>query len=197
MSDGEEKRRPNANYRLSNENVDPEEITYHYNREARLVKAPRSVQKLYNDPPRRTGFLRSLFGNKPSAMTFFSIIMCCILLFIASYATGDKTSEIEGNRLFIHAEKYEGVVIVTVLKKRGTTLMSRIRSSYTGTVDITVMPTGGEEPNQATEELFRHKITFTRERQEQYRFVLPFDSDELTFVFQAGQKILGKIVKPE
>jgi hypothetical protein len=197
MSDNEEKRRPNANYKLSKENIEPEELIFYYNRETRLAKAPHAVQDLYNEPPRkRGGLFRSLFGNKASLMTFFSIIMCCALLIIASYVSGDKTTTIEGNQLFAQAERYEGVVIVTLQKKRDNNLISRLRRPYTGPVDITVMPTqtGSGDQNEA-QEVFRHQVTFTREQREQYRFTLPFDSDELTFVFQAGQKILGNVVK--
>jgi hypothetical protein len=113
--------------------------------------------------------------------------------------TGDKTSVIDGNQLSIQAERYDGAVIVTLLKKRETSLMSRLRSQYTGVVDITVMPTksNGGEQNMEPQAIFRHQVTFTRERRELYRFTLPFDSSELTFVFQAGQKILGMVVKNE
>jgi hypothetical protein len=200
MSDNEEKRRPNANYNLSNENVEPEELTFYYNRETRLSKAPSSVQDLYKDQAhKRFRFPRSLFGNKAGAMTFFSIIMCCILLIIAAYVSGDRTSTIEGNHLSIQAERLDGVVIVTLQKRRETTMMSRLRAKYTGIVDITVMPvkTDDGKNNQEPDTLFRHQVTFTREQREQFRFTLPFDSEELTFVFQAGQKVIGKVLKVE
>ena len=75
MSDSGEKRRPNANYRLSKENANTDEITYYYNREARLAKAPQSVRDLYNeDPPKRAGLFRSLVNTKSKKFTFISIV---------------------------------------------------------------------------------------------------------------------------
>jgi hypothetical protein len=60
MSDGNEKRRPNANYKLSPDTVRPEDIVYHYNRERRLEKAPQIVQDLYKEQP-RSRFFGGLF----------------------------------------------------------------------------------------------------------------------------------------
>ena len=88
MSDdtGNEKKRPNAKYKLSNEKINPAmEIVYHYSRESRLAKAPQAVRDLYKEPPRRRfGFLQTLISTRPNAILFGTIVIFCILILIFS-----------------------------------------------------------------------------------------------------------------
>jgi hypothetical protein len=199
MSDNEEKKRPNAKYKLSKENIRPEELTYFYDRDKRLANAPRAVKDLYKEqPPQRRGFLRLFVRNKPRSMTFISIIMCCVLMIIAANVAGNARN-LGGNRLSFEAIKYEGLIIVTLKKKAVKNLLVRNNQPYTGTVDITALPVRkpADGQKQQADELFNHRLSFTNERQEQFRFVLPFDSDELVLVLQSDKQTLSMTVKPE
>ncbi|MCL2191639.1 MAG: hypothetical protein FWB79_06605, partial [Treponema sp.] len=73
-----DKKRPNANYRLSKTGgAYSSEITYHYDRDRRLEKAPKSVQDLYyrEDPPRRSGLFRNVPGGKIQLFTMVVILL--------------------------------------------------------------------------------------------------------------------------
>jgi hypothetical protein len=65
--DNKEKKRPNAKYKLSNENPQTVEIVHYYNREHRLAKASQAVRDLYEEQPRRRfGFLHTLTSSRPT-----------------------------------------------------------------------------------------------------------------------------------
>ena len=207
MSDNEEKRRPNANYKLSNENVNKEDqITFYYDRERRLAKAPQSVRDLYNAPTTTTGrfnLLRPLVRTKHLRMTFFSIIIICVLvaaLSLLGFTGTDYT--LDGNYLSIQAIKYEGAIIIAVdksVKKSGLAArLSRSNTAYTGAVDIAVQPAvKADSGDWQPENIFYHKIFFTVEPNEYYRFSVPFDAEELALVFKTEKKTLGFTVKAE
>jgi hypothetical protein len=194
VSDEEEKQRPNANYRLSKENANPEGLTYYYSREHRLAKAPQSVRDLYNEAPKkRGGLFRSLLDSKPKAMLFASIVILCVaILFLTTFGYTGSDYELDGNKLSVQAVKFEGAVIGAVRKSINKNFAGRITSPYTGAVSIAVMT-----PDTLPEDIFYHRIFFTLESQEQFRFSVPFDSDELTFFFQTEKKSLNMTIKPE
>jgi hypothetical protein len=195
MSDSEEKKRPNANYRLSWENADPPDIVYHYNRERRLEKAPQAVRDLYREtPPRRFGLFKSLVESKPRAFLFYTIVVLCITIFIlSSLDLIGNTHSLDGNQLSIQAIRFEDMIIVAIKKTARKTLLTRLNPIYTGAVDIAVLPAG----DLRMENAFFHRIFFTVEQTEHYRFVIPFDTDELQFVIQTEKRKLTVKIKPE
>jgi len=211
MSDNEEnrKQRPNAGYKLSNENANlsEEKIVHYYNREHRLKKARKSVRDLCNTPPQRPRFnlLKPLVGTKPLAMMFFSIIVICVIIVALSLlglTSADYT--LDGNHVSVQAIRYEGAVIMAVdkstRKSSGLDRFSRSAPPYTGAVDIAVQPLlkDGEVRGEIPEDLFFHKIFFTLEPQEYYRFSVPFDTDELAVVLRTEtNKSLQLTVKAE
>jgi len=195
MSDEEKPPRPNANYRLSKEKFDPENITYHYNRERRLAKAPQSVRDLYKETPRRRfGVFRGLTDTKSKRFMFVTIIVLCLLIVALQYlgVTGSQ-SELEGNHLAVEAIKFDDMVIIAVNKTVNKKLLARLVAPYTGAVDIAVLPAG----DNSQENVFYHRIFFTFETEEFYRFSVPFDKGELSVVFQTEKKQLVLTVKPE
>jgi len=209
MSDGEQKQRPNANYKLSKENTPDEtvneEIVYHYNRERRLEKAPQSVRDLYNTPQapvNRFNLLKPLVRTKHLTMMFISIVIISVFMLAISLLglVGDSY-DLDGNQISIQALRYEGIIIVTVnktVKKTGLARFSRSDPAYTGAVDIAVQPamTGADHGWQPTD-IFYHRIFFTFEPEENYRFSVPFDVEELALVFKSETKTLSLKLKAE
>ena len=207
----EEKERPNAKYKLSNENahLKEEEIVHYYDRERRLEKAPQSVRDLYKmETTYRFNLLKPLVRTKPLAMMFFTIIVICVLILVFSmlgFAGADNT--LDGNRLSIQAIRFEGNIIMAVDKSiRKGSIMDRFSASalpYTGAVDIAIQPllksgeAGAEARSEIPEDLFFHKIFFTFEPEEHYRFSVPFDTDELAVVMRTETKALRLTVKAE
>ena len=213
MSDNNEeekkpRQRPNAKYKLSNENMNlkDEGIVHYYNREHRLEKAPQSVRDLYKTQwtRRRFGLFGPLVKTKPLAIMFFSIIVICIVIVLIS-ALGFTGAGymLDGNNISIQALRFEGAVIMAVdkstRKSSGLDRFSRSAPPYTGAVDIAVQPLlkDGEAGAEVPEDLFFHKIFFTLEPVEYYRFSIPFDADELAVVLRTETKSLRLTVKAE
>jgi hypothetical protein len=203
MSDDQEKKRPNANYQLSKQNADEENLVFHYSRDHRLAKAPRAVRDMYNKPrqPYRFNLLRPLVSTKPLAMMFGSIIIACILiLVISALGLAGSSYNLDGNRLFLQAIQYEGAAIMVVKKTISKDIVTRLSSTgpaYTGAVDIAVQPVIKAAADQEPQAVFYHKIFFTFEPEEIYRFSVPFDAKELTVVLKTEQKTLGVTLKAE
>jgi len=215
MTEETEKKRPNANYKLSKpDGIKPgmeENLTFYYNRERRLEKAPQAVKDLYDESKKITRFnlLRPLVGDKPRATIFFSIILICAVLVIISITnrTGGVYS-LEGNRIEITGARFEGATIV-VLKK---TVKKNSAKAYTGAVDIAVSPKSNGDFDKAdgdadsdadsaadSEEhpVFYHRIFFSMETSEEYRFAVPFDSPEQLLILQTEKSALQIKYKPE
>jgi hypothetical protein len=184
-----EKRRPNANYKLSKPDTinpkDEEELVFYYNREHRLAKAPQSVRDIYNAPkrPARFSILRPLIADKPRAMLFFTILVICVGVFVLS-AVGafDNSYSVDGNKIELSAVKFEGTNIV-LLKKS----ITGKNQPYTGAVDLAISPDaaeGGDLP------FFYHRIYFTLDSPEEYRLVVPFDESSLLVILQTEKSAL-------
>jgi hypothetical protein len=186
--------RPNAGYQLSKKTAGDEQLTFYYDRERRLAKAPQVVRDLYKEEPpvKRFGLFRSLVSTKPRAMMFGSIMMICAAMMILSLFgyTGD-TYELEGNRISVQAERYEGALMVA-LKKTVKKSGEGPDHAYTGAVDLAAAPaarSGEDTP------VFYHRIFFSRDPVEEYRFSVPFDSNELVLVIKTEKKTLNVTLK--
>jgi hypothetical protein len=187
MEENDNPKRPNANYRLSKpepENIKDGDLVYYYNREQRLAKAPLAVQKLYDGNTNKTGinFLRPLVADKPRAMLFFTIVvLCVIILMLSILGFIDKAYSLDGNKLEIAGVAFENTSIILIKKTAGND------SSYTGAVDIAISPVI-EDGTDFT--VFYHRIFFTLEKNEDYRFVVPFDQSSLAMVIQTEKSTL-------
>ena len=195
MSDSGEKKRPNAKYRLSYENERPEGITYHYNRETRLEKAPQAVRDLYKvEPKKRFGLFRTLTGSKPRAILFYTIIVMCLIIYMFSrFGLLGSTHNLGGNEISIQAIQYEETVIMALRKSVRRTAVSFFNQAYTGAVTIVVMPA---EDAQA-EIAFYHRIFFTDNDEEQFSFAVPFNDVELLVAFETERDRLIVRVSPQ
>jgi len=199
MTDEQPPQRPNANYKLSNvkrgESVDGEEqLVFHYNREHRLSKAPQDVKDLYNrDKKKQRGFslIRPLVADKPRALMFITIVIMCAAIFLLSiFGYFDNTHSLDGNKLEISGTLFEGTTIVVIKKT-----VKNKAAAYTGAVDIAVSPvkTAEEEPLY----MFTHRIFFTLEPVEEYRFASPYDSPEQLIVLQTEASTINVKLKPD
>jgi len=198
--DNKEKKRPNAKYKLSNENPQVVEIVHYYNREHRLAKAPQAVRDLYEEQPRRRfGIMSSLTSTRPNAMLFGTIIILCAFILTLSFfgLTGDSR-ELDGNILLVKGKKYDGTVLIQVRKTIRKDKFARRIKAYTGAVEIAVFPVvkTDQEQNQQPTDIFFHKIFFTNEQEEHYSFSVPFEQSELAFIFRTEKKSLNLTVKP-
>jgi len=198
-NENNEKKRPNAKYKLSHEKIQGAEIVYHYNRERRLEKASQAVRDLYEEQPRRRiGLFHTLLGTKPNAMLFGTIILLCVLMLTLSFFgfTGDSR-ELEGNILSVKAKKYDGATIIELRKVPRKDKIARHMTAYTGPVEIAVFPTAkkGSPQSQQISDVFFHKIYFTNDQEEHYLFTVPFEQNELSFIFRTEKKSLNMTIK--
>lgn len=182
--------RPNAKYKLSNEDnadiaYEKENLTFYYNRERRLSKAPQSVKDLYKEQKvNKFNLLQPLIADKPRAVVFFTIIILSLtILLLSTMGYFNKTYTLERNKLQISGTVYEGTTIVAVKK----TISGKL-PVYTGAVDVAVSPPAETADEQFP--VFYHRIYFTLEPEEEYRFAVPFDSPELLIVLQTEKSSL-------
>ncbi|MCL2208630.1 MAG: hypothetical protein FWC19_01045 [Treponema sp.] len=185
--------RPNTNYKLSkpyNENSD-ETIVYHYSREHRLASAPQAVKDLYKEDKNDSKFnlLKPLIADKPRAMLFASIIILCVIIIAVSYLGFlDRDHLLDGNKLVIKGTGYEETVIIVIKKTTSN------KNPYSGAVDIAV--SGAAQSGEDGDfPVFYHRIFFTIESDEEYRFVVPFALPQLAMVLQTEKSTLNVSLK--
>jgi len=193
MTDGSQPERPNSKYKLSRsddvQKPDEEGLAFHYSRERRLANAPKEVQDLYKEQKKGGfGLFTSLIADKPRRTLFVIIILLCAAILILS-ATGyfDTFHSLDGNRIDITGTSFEGITIISIKKTVRNT------EAYSGAVDIAVsVPvTSDDFP------VFYHRIFFTLEKEEMYRFSVPFDSPELLVVLQSERNTTQLKLIPE
>jgi len=186
----EEQKRPNAKYKLSNPNQ--EGLTFYYNRERRLENAPESVKNLYkNEKPARIGLFGSLVADRPRRILFFVIIFLCVgILVFSLLGYFDKNYILDGNKIDITAAGYEGTAVI-ILRKTAEN-----QKAYTGAVDIAVSPVVNSLADGENYQVFYHRVFFTLENNEVFRFTVPFDSAELLMVIQNEKNTLEIKFKP-
>jgi hypothetical protein len=183
MDDRPPRRRPNANYPLS-EKKPGEELHFYYSREERLAKAPPSVRALYEEKPKKKfAFFRTLTATRPLSMLFASIMILCAALMIISFFNLAGGWSLGGNTLTLEAMKFRGETVVALKK---TVKNPEGAPAYTGPVDIGVSPAASGE-DAAAAPVFTHRIFFTLNAEEEYRFSLPFEADALVFVLMAEE----------
>jgi len=194
MTDEERPHRPNEKYKLSkgdNLNVKEEELVFYYNREHRLAKAPQNVKNLYNGAQKKNRFslIRPLIADKPRAMLFVTILVICAAIIVFSIlGYFDNSYALEGNKIEINGTVLEGTTVV-ILRKT-----VKNSEAYSGAVDIvvTVAVQSGEELP-----LFQHRVFFTLSKEEEYHFVVPFDSPELLMLAQTEKSNIRIKFKPK
>jgi hypothetical protein len=182
--------RPNASYKLSEKKQENDKLIFYYSRERRLAKAQEAVRDLYKGEkkPKFSLFL-PLLNGKGRAMLFGSILLICVALLLITIFDPAGSHELSGNRVSVQALRYDGTVIV-VLKKN-----AQKKNPYTGTVEIGASPAALEEAAGAP--IFYHRVFFSSESAEEYRFSLPFEADSLVMVLQTEKDSISMKLKVE
>jgi len=185
---GSESQRPNQKYNLSKDDssVPAQGLTFYYSRERRLANAPESVRNMYREQKKsRFALFSVLLADRPRRFLFFVIILLCAAILVLS-TTGylDTSYSLNGNRIEIDGTHFEGSTIILLKKK------ARNSNAYSGAIDIAVsipMPlqADGSPPLEGDYPVFYHRIFFSMEKEEVYRFAIPFDSAELLMVLQS------------
>jgi hypothetical protein len=198
----EKRQRPNANYKLSKPDgpnkAAEENLVFYYNRERRLEKAPQAVKDLYNNKEKtgsRFNLLKPLIADKPRAMVFFTILLVCVMIVIVTLInkTGGAYS-LDGNSIYITGTRFEGATIIVLTK----TVKMNAANAYTGSVDIAVTyPADGGDVNSEDNPVFLHRIFFSMEHVEEYRFAVPFDFPEQLVILETERSALQIKLKPE
>jgi hypothetical protein len=192
--DADNTQRPNAKYKLSKpDDYTPaeEELNFYYSREKRLAKAPQKVRDLYTvKRQNRFNLLRPLIADKPRAILFFTIVVICLaILLLSILGYFDKSFSLNGNKLEISGIGYEEATIVVIKKTINSS------SVYTGAVDIAVSPAVQTEDEQYP--VFYHRIFFSLEQDEEYRFVVAYELPQLAIIQKTKKSTLKIKVKIE
>jgi len=184
LSDSESEKIPNEKYKLSNSGT----VTYHYSRERRLANAPSEIQNLYKEQkPLRFNLFGPLVADKPRRVLFFVIVILCIGIFLLSrLGFLDASYRLDGNTIDVSGTFFEDTTIV-ILKKTAANA-----DAYTGAVDIAVFPITEE-----TDSVFYHRIFFTLEKEEVYRFVVPFEDPQIGIILQNEKSFLNIVFNPQ
>jgi len=206
MSDETPSKRPNAKYKLSpdkrNEaaagsfrgegsgSVNTQDIPFYYSRGRRLEKAPEAVRSLYYDnKPVRFGLFHSLIADRPRRFLFAMIILLCVaILLLSIFGYFDTSYLLDGNKIDAAAASYEGSSIIIINKT------VRNKNAYSGNVDIGVSPAVGEEDAYS---IFTHRVFFSAEKEEVFRFAVPYDNPELLIVLQNEKNIVQIKINPK
>jgi hypothetical protein len=187
------------------------DLVFYYSREHRLARAPQSVRDLYDtSPASKPGVVKALTGGTRSGIFLLvTIVIVCVFLAVLSRGLRETSgTKLGGNVLTVSALKFPSrvtedrrdggtgaetaasaaVTYIAVTKKAGPGKV------YTGPVDIAVsiyQKEGTEMP------IATHKVFFTLEAEEDFRFQVPFEGQELLMVFRAEEELVTLRIKPE
>ncbi|AEF84141.1 hypothetical protein TREPR_2350 [Treponema primitia ZAS-2] len=173
---------------------DDQELVFYYNRERRLEKASAAVRALNEPgPPVKGGLIRSLTSTKPHAFLFISILLIMAMLMV--FSALNKPQELltlEDNELQFGAGHLGDEPYMAVRKR-----IAKDGNPYTGEVYIGVSPVikGASKLEAADIPVFTHRIFFTLEQEEEYRFALPFDAAAYVLLIQVGDHRASTRVK--
>jgi hypothetical protein len=177
------RQRPNAKYPLTEKKTGTEELVFYYSRERRLSGAPPPVKALYEETPKKKfGLFRSLTATRPLTMLFISILFLCAAIVIISTVNAGTSCTLGGNRITVEAVQFRGETMVAMTKT-----VTDAENAYTGLVDIGVAPALSGESGAEDYPLFTHRIFFSLNTEEEYRFSLPFEANKLLVVLQGEQ----------
>ena len=123
-------------------------------------------------------------------MLFFTIIALCAMIFLLLiFGKLDNTYSLDGNRIDVKGARFEEMIIVIVRKSVG-----KGAAGYTGAVDVAVSPAAKANEDYP---VFYHRIFFSLEPEEEYRFAVPFNAAEIVMVMQTEKHSVNIVLKPD
>ncbi|GAB1481262.1 hypothetical protein MASR2M78_00770 [Treponema sp.] len=160
------------------ENVDREDLVFHYSRSARLERASEAVRRLNDTTPRKKpNLLSSLAATKPLAFLFLAIIMLSATALVTSLLLpSDNEGELGNNKLTVSAFRYEGSTYLALKKQAGK------KNVYTGPVQMAIAAEG----SSANPEI--QTIVFKEAPKEEFRRALSFEADTILVLLQMGDQ---------
>jgi hypothetical protein len=125
------------------------------------------------------------------------VVVSFVLLFLSRGLKANGGARFAGSTIAVSAMSFsalegEGETAATYIAAVKKTDSER---AYTGPVDIAVsvfQKEGGGDPPIATRRIF-----FTLEKEEEFRFSVPFTGPELILVFRAEEELTTLRIKPE
>jgi hypothetical protein len=183
------------------------DTVFHYSRERRLARAPRAVRDLYDTSPasRPTLFKALTGGSRAGAMLLITIVITSfVLMFLSRGLKESGGARLGENRIDVSALSFparenetpdmsdESAVTYIALSKKANS-----EKAYTGTVDIAVSIYQKEAGAVENTPIATHRVFFTIEPEEDFRFSVPFTGPELILVFRAEDELASLRVKPE
>ncbi|MDR2663213.1 MAG: hypothetical protein LBC31_09480 [Treponema sp.] len=155
-------------------------LVFYYSREKRLERASPAVREMNDSsPPRKPGLFRTLTSTRPLSLLFVSVVTLCAAVILLSRFSGGGGAAVLGNNTV-------RVSAVTAGEKAYVTVKKNVRNdgAYTGPADTAVsLPVQGE----TTPPVYVERIYFTLEREETFRFSVPFTGKKLLVLMEAGE----------
>jgi hypothetical protein len=170
------------NMNKSPETFDPnplrqEDLVFHYSRERRLARASEAVRDLNASASRKKGFFGAFRANKSQGFLLIGIVvMSAMIMMVSIFVKGD-TADLGGNRVELSAFRFQGSSYLA-LKKTASA------KAYTGVVNLAVSPVSDE----AAVPVITRTVFFSLTAEEEFRMMLPFESDEILVLAEASLK---------
>ena len=167
---------------------------FYYSREERLKRAPQIVRDM-NDPMtiRKSGLLRALVATRSLKILLFSIIFfCMITLFLTRFMRPGNVRVLGNSTIAVSVIGAGEESYITVKKTERESRKETVPDAiFAGAVDIAVtMP---------SEEKLLHieRIFFSTDREEIFRFCVPFRGEKFLILMQAGEAQAQFVVKSD
>lgn len=151
-------------------------MVFYYSREERLKRASPAVRKFNEQAKQKKATLfGTLTATRPLALLFFTIVLLTVAIPLIYHFFGyGNTKIIDGNEISFSIISYSDMSFVTVTKKVKT------EAAYTGIADIAVTLPQENAPIDV------ERFYFTPEKEEVYRFSVPFSGKKMIVVMEAG-----------
>jgi hypothetical protein len=171
----------------NNQEEDDGRMVFYYSREERLKRASPAVRK-FNEPVvyKKPTLFRTLTATRPLALLFFTIVLLCVAIPVINNLFGYGNSKtLDGNTIDFSIISYSDTSFVTVVKKAKT------GDAYAGAVNIGIALLEEDTP------AYVEQIYFTGDKEEVFRFSVPFSGRKMFVVIEAGSARAALTIMPK
>lgn len=156
-------------------NKEEEQLHFHYSRERRLEKASDTVKTLNEGSfSAKQSLFRTLTATKPLAFLLLGIVMLSLSGLVITYLLPeDDTSILISNKIELSAFGYQDTTYLIIEKKA-------LEGAYIGPVEL-VITEAGEQNAELRNEL----ITFTPEKEQEFRLAIPYQLERVIVLMHA------------